>query len=41
MRTADETEVKLLKQEVITDLFEKLYSEENTEFLYISRNVCK
>lgn len=32
MRTADETEVKLLKQEVITDLFEKLYSEENTEF---------
>ncbi|NDO45605.1 helicase-exonuclease AddAB subunit AddA [Clostridium sp. MD294] len=32
MRTADETEIKLLKQEVITDLFERLYSEENTEF---------
>jgi len=33
MRTADETEVKLLKQEVITNLFEELYSiEYNTEF---------
>ncbi len=33
MRTADETEVKLLKQEVISDLFEELYSiEDNIEF---------
>ncbi|MCI8628494.1 MAG: helicase-exonuclease AddAB subunit AddA [Firmicutes bacterium] len=33
MRTADETEVKLLKQEVLTELFEELYTiESNTEF---------
>lgn len=33
MRTADETEVKLLQQEVISDLFEELYGmEPNTEF---------
>lgn len=33
MRTADETEVKLLKQEVLTNLFEELYTiESNTEF---------
>lgn len=33
MRTADETEIKLLKQEVLTELFEELYTvESNTEF---------
>lgn len=33
MRTADETEVKLLKQQVINDLFEELYSiEDNIAF---------